>query len=174
MSGLEVAGVALAIVPILLSAAEHYDDVHRPLARLFKFSREVNRYCKRLKTHSTIFREECRLLLGHVVRDEEVIQMLKASSHPLWKDEDVERGLVELLSTSREACINTIDVVKNVLEEIEHEVGELCEVASKNGTVLASLTLCAHNTCMLQCHVVFLIFSTLWCEPQIRLTSILG
>ncbi len=146
MSGLEVAGVALAVVPILLSAAEHYDDVQRPLARLFKFSREVSRYCKRLKTHSTIFREECRLLLGHVVRDEEVIQMLKASSHPLWKDGVVERGLVELLSTSREACMNTIGMVKKVLEEIEHEVGELCEIASKNREVSASFIMCAHNT----------------------------
>ncbi len=171
MSGLEVAGVALAVVPILLSAAEHYDDVHRPLVRLFKFSRELKLYCKRLKTHSTIFREECRLLLGRVVRDEEVIEMLSASSHPLWNDEDVERGLVELLSTSREACINTIGMIKNILGEIEHEVGELCEVASKNGTVLASFT---YVLMILACFNVVLSFSFSLhhgCEPQNQVDS---
>lgn len=132
MSGLEIAGVALAVIPILISATEHYDDVHRPLVRLFKFSKEVKRYRTQFKTHSTIFREECRILLGHVVRDDEAVQMLNLPSHPLWRDADIDSGLVNLLSTSREACISTIVTIRTVLEEIEGEVNELCAVASES------------------------------------------
>lgn len=130
MSGLEIAGVALAILPILISAAEHYTTITRPISRFSKFSPEVNRYRTQLNTHSTIFRAECQLLLGHVVRDGEATKMLKSSSHPLWQDPDVNGALEKLLGDSKEALINTVSMINSILRTIEQELQSLSTIAS--------------------------------------------
>jgi hypothetical protein len=44
MSGFEVLGVVLGLLPLLISAGEHYEDVYQPFLRYRHFSKEVERY----------------------------------------------------------------------------------------------------------------------------------
>ena len=67
MSGFEAAGLALAILPLILSAAKHYDSVLCPFRRYTRFAKEAKTYSKELGIQRTIFRNECRNLLKEVI-----------------------------------------------------------------------------------------------------------
>ncbi len=72
MSGFEVAGVTLAVLSLVISAAENYHNVYSRFTRFRKFSAEVKEFQSLLKIQRTIFREECRLLVGQVAGEDEV------------------------------------------------------------------------------------------------------
>ncbi len=55
MSGFEVVGVVFGVLPILISAAEHYEDVFRPFKRYKKFAPELEEYQKKLGIQKAIF-----------------------------------------------------------------------------------------------------------------------
>jgi hypothetical protein len=71
MSGFEVVGVALALMPLVISVAEDYNKVHGRFTRYRKFSAEAKEFQSLLKIQKTIFREECRLLICQVVGEDE-------------------------------------------------------------------------------------------------------
>lgn len=65
-------GIVLAVLPLVISAAENYKKVYLPFERFRKFAPEVRQFLCKLKIQRTLFREECRLLLSQVAGDEEV------------------------------------------------------------------------------------------------------
>ena len=44
MTGIKVAGLVLGVLPILISALEHFDNVGRPFSRYRNFTPEVRRF----------------------------------------------------------------------------------------------------------------------------------
>lgn len=72
MSGFEVASITLAVLPLVISAAENYANVCRRFMKFRKFSAELQEFQTLLKIQRTIFREECRLLVGQVAGEDEV------------------------------------------------------------------------------------------------------
>ena len=77
MSGVEAAGLALAILPLILSAAKGYDNVLGPFIRYKRFAKEAKRYSKELDVQRTIFRNECRNLLEEVIEHDAASSMLE-------------------------------------------------------------------------------------------------
>lgn len=118
MSGVEV---ALALLPLLISAVGHYNDCFRPLTRYRKFNAELGRFQQRLKIQRAIFRNQCRILLENAVNQDVASQMLEERNHLLWCDAEMEKLLLEQLGSSREACITIIDLIDEGLRDIEKE-----------------------------------------------------
>lgn len=118
MSGPEF---ALALLPILISAVEHYDDCFRPLTRYRKFASELNRFQQLLKIQKAIFRNQCRILLENAVSQDVANQMLTERNHLSWCDVETERLLMEQLGSSREACVAVIELIDKRLCGIEKE-----------------------------------------------------
>lgn len=118
MSGAEV---ALALLPLLISAVEHYKDCFRPLIRYRKFTSELDRFQQRLKIQKAIFRNQCRILLENAVHQDVASQMLEERNHSLWCDARTEKLLVEQLGSSREACVAVIELIDERLRGIEKE-----------------------------------------------------
>lgn len=80
MSGVEVLGLVLGILPLIISAIEHYEDILRPINRYRRFLTKAARFHDELETERTVFEAECQLLLGSAVADLEVAKsMLKDS-----------------------------------------------------------------------------------------------
>ena len=118
MSGAEV-GLALAVLPLLISAAEHYEDCIRPFSRFKNFSKEVDRFRKLLRNQKTIFRNQCLILLKEIVDDNAASSVLNGACQEKWPGSEIEGKLVQLLGDSREACATTIGMIEERLGEIE-------------------------------------------------------
>lgn len=119
---MEVAGVTLAILPLLISAAEHYEDVFRPFKRYNKFAPELEQYQQKLRTQKTIFRNECQLLLVTLTGGKQTAKdMLKEREHPLWEDSELNDKFNRQLGDSASACKTTVDLIQVKLKSIEEE-----------------------------------------------------
>lgn len=125
MSGVEAAvGLALGFLPLLISAAEHYDDCLRPFVRYKNFAKEADRFRHLLGVQKTIFRNQCRILLEEIIEHDVATTMLNGRSganHPSWSDVGLEEDLCKLLGDSRESCITTIEMIEERLRYIECE-----------------------------------------------------
>jgi hypothetical protein len=113
--------MVLGVLPLLISAAEHYDDVFRPFKRYRKYAPELKLYQQQLETQKTIFRNECHLLLASLTGSQTARGMLKESKHPSWLDSELDARFARQLGDSGSACKTIIDLMRTKLEEIEEE-----------------------------------------------------
>ena len=125
MSGVEtIAGLALGVLPLLISAAEHYEDCLRPFIRYKHFAKEADRFLDSLGIQKVIFRNQCRILLEEIIEHDVASSVLDGRSgpnHPSWSDVELEEQLTQLLGESRGACITTIGVIQDRLRDINNE-----------------------------------------------------
>jgi hypothetical protein len=118
MSGIEVAGLALAILPILMSAAQQYNNCMSPFSRYRKFAKEALDYYKALEIQRTIFRNACRNLLEEMIDHEEASAMLNSLDQQTWANRELEEQLAQQLGESRGACISAIELIEQRLQDI--------------------------------------------------------
>jgi hypothetical protein len=138
MSGLEAIGLVLNILPLLISAAEHYDDVLRPFRRYRKFTPEVKRFADELSSEKVIFQEELRLLLASVTNYDVAEKMVEDRDHPSWKDPKLEMRLSGYLGKSKEACKNIIEIIDEDLNKIEEQSQFFSAVTTESSAPVGS------------------------------------
>ena len=129
MAGVEAIGLALGLLPLIISAFEHYDDVLRPFSRYRSFTSKAQRFIDELDTERTIFRTECQLLLAAVVGPKIAAEMLRNRHHSSWDDDDVRDRLIGQLGALGTACTSLISKIES----------KLCEIGKKSeqlGTVM--------------------------------------
>jgi hypothetical protein len=125
MSGFEVVGVVFGVLPLLISAAEHYEDVFKPFKRFKKCAPELELFQQQLKTQKTIFMNQCQLLLTALTGGESAKEMLREKDHPSWNDNVLQTKLMEQLGNSREACEATVQMIAGKLNSIEEDAESL-------------------------------------------------
>ena len=121
MAGVEAAGFVLGILPLMISAAEHYEDVFRPFKRYRKFATELDLYQQQLGIQKTIFRNECRLLLATLTNRQTAKDMLREGKHPSWEDPDLNERFSIQLGDSGAACKKIINLMQGKLKEVEEK-----------------------------------------------------
>jgi hypothetical protein len=119
MTGVEAAGLVLAVLSLMISTAEHYEDVFRPFNRYRKFAPDLELYQQQLGTQKTIFRNECQLLLATLTNCHTAKDMLREGKHPSWEDPNLNEKFIRQLGDSGFACKNIINLMLGKLEEIE-------------------------------------------------------
>ena len=138
MSGIEIAGLALGVLPLLISAAQHYDDCLRPLTRYKNFAKEADRFQDWLAIQKVIFRNQCRILLEEVIEHDIASSMLDGppgTNHPLWSDTELEGQFAQLLGDSKDACITTVRIIEERLGEIDSESQDLATTIDQDSQV---------------------------------------
>lgn len=139
MSGAEaVAGLVIGVLPLLISAAEHYNDCFQAFRRYRKFTSEVKEFGQQFKIQKTIFRNQCRLFLEDAVEHDVATKMLDEKDHPYWHDPIVEAELLRQLGGSREACVAIIKSIMQRLEGIGKESQQLEGVITESPEVTAA------------------------------------
>lgn len=138
MSGFEVAGLALAILPLIFSAAKRYDSVLSPFLRYKRYAREVKIYSKELGIQRTIFRNECRNLLEEVIDHDSASRMLDLLAQDAWSDRDLDAQLVRQLGESLNAYVAIIELVEERLQDVEVENEEFGAIVHQEQQVESS------------------------------------
>ncbi|KAL8788305.1 MAG: hypothetical protein Q9195_007361 [Heterodermia aff. obscurata] len=118
MAGVEAIGLALGVLPLLISAIEHYDDILRPFSRYRSSTSKAQRFVDELETERTIFRTECQLLLAVVTGPKVAAEMLRDHHHASWDDEVVRDRLIGQLGVLGTACTSLISKIEEKLCEI--------------------------------------------------------
>jgi hypothetical protein len=131
----EAAGLALAVLPLLISAAEHYEDCLRPIERFIHFTSRVDRFQQKLTVQRTIFRNQCRILLENIIDHDAVESMLKGKEHPSWQDPQIEEGIIDQLEASEDACVTVITGIQSILKDLEEWSASLAKAIQYDSKV---------------------------------------
>jgi hypothetical protein len=122
MSGFEIGGVVLGVLPLLISAVGTYDSVYRPFITRYKdYEPALKSFQQGLLTERAIFRNECRLLLKSSVDSESVQDMLEDLKHDRWADSDIEQRVSQYLGDSKEECKAAVARIRDKLLAILKE-----------------------------------------------------
>lgn len=135
MSGVEGAGLALAILPLVLSAAKGYDNVLSPFFRYKKFAKEAKRYSRELDIQRTIFRNECRNLLEEIIEHDAASGMLDSLTKETWSDHQLDDQLIRQLGDSKQACVSIIELIEERLQDIEGENSDFSAIVEQERQV---------------------------------------
>ena len=124
MSGFEAVGL---IIPLLLTVIEHWDACTRPFIRYRKFEREARDFVDNIEIEKTIFRNECRYLLGNIIEQKTVSGMLESLGHSDWHDAHVDGELAKYLGDSYCGCFSIVNSINHQLQEIGEDMRELSD-----------------------------------------------
>jgi len=137
MSGVEAAaGLVLGVLPLVISAIEHYDDMLRPFLSYRNFTSRAQKIYDELETERAIFCTECRLLLSTVAQRDVISRMFDNPDHPSWNDQVVCQRFGDQLGASGAACASVICKIKGTLDEI----GKKCEKYSAANLIPAEVS----------------------------------
>ncbi len=120
-----VAGLALAVGPLIISALENYEYTFQPIIIFSRgYRREVERFQHALKVQRVNFANECCFLL-HSVTSNGGNVMINDPRHALWQDEDLEDRFKVLLTDCYDACVSALSLINAVLSDILRETKTL-------------------------------------------------
>lgn len=116
MSGLEVAGLVLAVMPLFISAFEHYEEELRGFKRFFRYEQEVCRCRSRLLVQYATLSQTLEYLLTELTDKDELDGMITRGYGRLWEDSDMSDKLQQQLGTAYESfCI----VLAQIFDDME-------------------------------------------------------
>ena len=123
----EVVGLTLAILPLILCAAEHFEDISRPISRFRKFDVRVKAFEAQLSVQQTLYREETCLLVGKALGRVEALAMFEDYRHPAWTDRVMQEKLEQYLGASMKA----VQVIIEAIEEQQKTVSLISPVLDR-------------------------------------------
>jgi hypothetical protein len=118
------AGLALAVFPLLISAAEHYAEAAVAFRRYRRFATEAATFGSMLRIQRAIFKAANKSLLERVVGRERAADMLDNPQHSSWEDKAAEDSFMQQLGDLGEAVIDSIRLIR-------HELGTLGKESEK-------------------------------------------
>ena len=122
MSGIEIAGLAFGVLPILIEAVKAYSTISKKVHTLRHYSKEVKSISEQLKVHNGIFLNEVRLLMRSIEAEEEVESMLEDAADQRWSSEVLNNKLRTILRDSFEVCRSIIEETKETIEAMRAEM----------------------------------------------------
>ena len=154
MSGVvEVVGVSLAVVPLVVSAIEHYEVAFRPLVTYCHYGKKLRDFKDRLNFQKRMFQSHCTILLGKV-RADYILENLSIAQTK-WiqsvlseEDQAVEERLAFYLGPGNyQACASLIRAVQDTLLKIQGDwkgIDEEIEKSSEEMNLKVSLNQWIH------------------------------
>ena len=125
MSGVEVAGLALAILPLMVSAVDHYDRLLDSFRTYRCFSSKVKRLTDDLNIQRTIFRTECLLLLAPITTRASAQSMLDDLRNEKWNSVAIDLKLSQHFDYLNATCKIVIAQVIEHLKIVSTKISQL-------------------------------------------------
>lgn len=125
MEAVTVAGLGLAVAPLIISALENYEYTFQPIVIFSRrYKSEIERFQHTLKVQKVDLANECCWLL-HSVTSNRGNVMINNPHHTLWQDEDLENRLRNRLAECYGACVSALTLINAVLSDILKETKTL-------------------------------------------------
>ncbi len=122
MSGIEVTGLVLGVLPLLVEAVKAYSKVSEGMHTFRHWSREVRSISRQLKVQNGLFRNECCLLL-RLVKDEKVTdETLDDELNQHWLSEDFDNKVNPIVDPNIELCRSIVEETKNIVDDMREDM----------------------------------------------------
>lgn len=124
ITGVETAGLVLAVFPLLVSALEHYQEGFERLSNWWKFRTEFLGFMHVIGRQAILFDGNLEELLSPIIiSDAEMDTLLRDPTDPFWRRAEFEEKLRERLPKSYESYRNTIDDMKETMDTLQKKLG---------------------------------------------------
>lgn len=97
MSGIEVAGIVLAVLPLFVSAWEHYEKGLDPVSAFWSWERQLPVQIDKLRTQQCLFECNLDLLIAPIMSPAEREALNGKDFHKIWKDESIQLRIKQRL-----------------------------------------------------------------------------
>jgi hypothetical protein len=148
ISGIEIAGLALAIAPFIISAIEHYRRGLEPFKIWARYRRELGLLRDILDVENAKLLDTCEQLLQSVVPQDELQKLITHPGGPHWQNPVLQDKLKRVLGRSYSSFISALREIKDTLDEL---YGKLDLTAADSSVRTTPLKLCS-LTVYLQAH----------------------
>lgn len=119
---MEAASLGLAIIPILVSAAENYRSTHDAFRRLRKASNEAEQLYMDILMQRALFDHTCRNLLEDCdVESSKIAGMLRDHNDAGWTGNALKSKVDQVFGDHSGSFIDVLHMIQNELKEIENE-----------------------------------------------------
>jgi hypothetical protein len=123
-TGIEVAGLALAVLPLLVNQIDAYARGIEKIRGLRKYRRELRTYCTKLKTQHTILQSTLEQALENVVEDEEAVaDLIRDPQGVGWQDPRLQSSLSHRLGRSYGPFLGNMCELSELLERLSKRLG---------------------------------------------------
>lgn len=99
-TGFEVVGVVLAVVPLIISALEHYEHGVSTIEKFIRYKREIRSITEALATENVMFKNSCEQLLSDFLSPVEIAEMLQNPTGDTWSKPHINTQLRARLDRS--------------------------------------------------------------------------
>ena len=124
ITGVETAGLVLAVFPLLVSALEHYQEGFEKLKDWWKFRTDFLAFMHVIGRQAILFDENLEELLSPIISsDAEMNTLLRDPTGPFWRRAELEEKLRDRLPKSYESYRNTIDDMKETMDVLQKKLG---------------------------------------------------
>jgi hypothetical protein len=124
VTGLEAAGVVLALLPLLVNQLENYATGFEKLKLLRRYRRVFSAYALGIGTQPTIFLNNLEKVLEGVVEDEDKIgALINEPQGNLWKDVSLQDRLKAKLGRSHDVFMGNIIALHDLLVTLSDRLG---------------------------------------------------
>jgi hypothetical protein len=118
MSGFEIVGVVLGVLPLVIAALEHYEDSVRVIHRYYYYKKEIRRLVLIIRTEQVELKNTCEQLLTDIVPVQQIEELLKDPRSTSWESPEVTRRLKARLRDSYEVYMERLKQMNAALEEL--------------------------------------------------------
>ena len=120
MSGVEAAGIALAVVPLIVSAIKSYKIAFHPIVVLCRYRKEFRDFKARLTVQKQLFENHCHVLLSKVHAEENLKDFASEGPRRTLEsstqvEQETEAKLALYLGNQYDACVSLISLIEDAL-----------------------------------------------------------
>lgn len=133
MSGIEVAGLVIGVVPIFIEIIKSYGHAREKLGTFKRYHQAVCEIQLDFRLEEKTFRDECHHLLVLVVEEEQELQdMLQNANNHRWHDRNLESRFQTTLGNDYGICEEVVIKIRDILRETTDDLiylGKISEAA---------------------------------------------
>lgn len=120
MSGFEIVGIVLGALPLVISFAQNYKRVFRPLLKWIRFRADFINFINDVDFEMKKFNNTIEsLLLSVNMTDEEIHRLMAKSDDCGWQGEVLEKRLKAKLKTSYNVFMSTMNTIAKLATNLQ-------------------------------------------------------
>lgn len=120
MSGIEVAGLVLAVLPLFISAFEDYNEGLEGIVAFWKWERELPNCIRELRDQHTQYELNLKVLLLPMIPDAELAELLSNPIKERWKNAGIEKKLKHKLDAAYNTYMSQMKHVEKIMEGLSY------------------------------------------------------